>query len=606
MAALGTAVPAADGSSAAQEHELRVLYEIIHTVNSTLDLEQVLGAIVRLVNDAIVAHATYIFLSEDRGRRIVLRAASERYAHLSGRVSMAAGEGIAGWVLQNGQPVFIPEKALADPRIKYFPELEEEKYQSLVSVPLIAKGQRVIGVIALHAAGPARVQPAGRRVPAARRLARGLRDRERAAVRAHAPLAARARAAVAARRAHRARRVGRRAARGRRRAGARPARRRVAARLPARAERRPAAHARSLARRARRARHRLPARAERRAAAHAGQRRHAHLGARRHALGRRHDALRARRAAGRGRRGDGLPRRAAGRGPARERARARPRELDRVADRARPQAPAAGRAAGRAQPHQGSLRRARDRAQHRGDRGAGAAPRHRRGRARRRRLGAARRPPAARPRGLPAGGRGVRGGGAARHPGRARRSRRGRRCACSRPALAGESVLERIEAIAAAVPDSLAVGISNVCSGPGACAAGFTEAQQAARALPVLRAGERHLRYDQLGVYKYLLRVPPGRSRARQARRRAARPGRARPAAQRAARCRRSRSSCGSAATSARRPARSMSTPTRCASGCGASRSSRASTRARPTGSCWRWPSSSNGSRRSILPGRHT
>ncbi len=154
MAALGTAVPAADGSSAAQEHELRVLYEIIHTVNSTLDLEQVLGAIVRLVNDAIVAHATYIFLSEDRGRRIVLRAASERYAHLSGRVSMAAGEGIAGWVLQNGQPVFIPEKALADPRIKYFPELEEEKYQSLVSVPLIAKGQRVIGVIALHAEAP--------------------------------------------------------------------------------------------------------------------------------------------------------------------------------------------------------------------------------------------------------------------------------------------------------------------------------------------------------------------------------------------------------------------------------------------------------------------
>src|SRR3954454_17557950 len=120
MAALGTAVPAADGGSAAHEHELRVLYEIIHTVNSTLDLEQGLGAIVRLGNDAIVAHATYIFLREDRGRRIVLRAAAEHYAHLSGRVSMAAGEGIAGWVLQNGQPVFTPEKALADPRIKYF------------------------------------------------------------------------------------------------------------------------------------------------------------------------------------------------------------------------------------------------------------------------------------------------------------------------------------------------------------------------------------------------------------------------------------------------------------------------------------------------------
>ena len=251
MAALGTAVPAADGSVAAHEHELRVLYEIIHTVNSTLDLEQVLGAIVRLVNDAIVAHATYIFLSEDRGRRIVLRAASERYAHLCGRVSMAAGEGIAGWVLQNGQPVFIPEKALADPRIKYFPELEEEKYQSLVSVPLIAKGQRVIGVIALHAEAPRVFSPqdaafllhvaslVAYAIENARlyeRTRRSLRELEQLS-QLGAP--------------HRARRVGRRPAVGDGRAGARAARRRIAAHLPARAERRPAAHARRLARRAR-------------------------------------------------------------------------------------------------------------------------------------------------------------------------------------------------------------------------------------------------------------------------------------------------------------------------------------------------------------------
>ena len=134
--------------------ELAVLYEIIHTVTSTLDVEAVLAAIVRLVNDAIVAHATYIFLAEEGGRRIVLRAASERYAHLCGRVSMGAGEGIAGWVLENRQPVFINENVLSDPRVKYFPELEEEKYQSLVSVPLVLKGDRMIGVIALHAEAP--------------------------------------------------------------------------------------------------------------------------------------------------------------------------------------------------------------------------------------------------------------------------------------------------------------------------------------------------------------------------------------------------------------------------------------------------------------------
>ncbi len=154
---LMVAVPHTDHSEPVERgraDELAVLYEIIHTVTSTLDVEAVLAAIVRLVNDAIVAHATYIFLAEEGGRRIVLRAASERYAHLCGRVSMGAGEGIAGWVLENRQPVFINENVLSDPRVKYFPELEEEKYQSLVSVPLVLKGDRMIGVIALHAEAP--------------------------------------------------------------------------------------------------------------------------------------------------------------------------------------------------------------------------------------------------------------------------------------------------------------------------------------------------------------------------------------------------------------------------------------------------------------------
>jgi signal transduction protein with GAF and PtsI domain len=152
-AARAAAAAVAGGAAADRERELRVVYEIIHTVSSTLELSQVLAAIVRLVNDAVVAHATYIFLVEGDGR-LVLRAASPRYAHLCGRVSMAAGEGIAGWVLENRQPVFIPENVLADPRIRYFPEFEEEKYQSLVSVPLMLKGDRVIGVIALHAEAP--------------------------------------------------------------------------------------------------------------------------------------------------------------------------------------------------------------------------------------------------------------------------------------------------------------------------------------------------------------------------------------------------------------------------------------------------------------------
>jgi len=140
------AAPAAD--------DRRILYEIIRTVASTVDLDHVLGAIVRLVTEGTQAHACFVFISEGGGSRLVLRAASEPYRHALGRASMRRGEGLAGWVAEHRRPAFIPDNALADPRIKYFPELDEEKYQSIVSVPLIGKDDEVIGVIALHAEAP--------------------------------------------------------------------------------------------------------------------------------------------------------------------------------------------------------------------------------------------------------------------------------------------------------------------------------------------------------------------------------------------------------------------------------------------------------------------
>ena len=41
-----------------------------------------------------------------------------------------------------------------DPRVKYFPELEEEHFQSLVSVPVFGRDGDVMGVISLHAEAP--------------------------------------------------------------------------------------------------------------------------------------------------------------------------------------------------------------------------------------------------------------------------------------------------------------------------------------------------------------------------------------------------------------------------------------------------------------------
>jgi GAF domain-containing protein len=139
---------------AVREVESRYLYQIINTVSSTLDLDRVLRAIVDLVSEAIDCHACWIYFVDPDDDGLVLRAVSDPYSALAGRLRFEPGEGLAGWVAEHNQAVFIPENAPGDPRAKVVPEAEEEKYQSLCAAPLQAKAGHVIGVIALHAEAP--------------------------------------------------------------------------------------------------------------------------------------------------------------------------------------------------------------------------------------------------------------------------------------------------------------------------------------------------------------------------------------------------------------------------------------------------------------------
>ncbi len=132
--------------------EKAYLYQIIQTIGSGPDLETILRGIVRLVTEATDCHACLIFFVQDG--RLVLRCASAPYGHLADKVSMAIGEGLGGWVAKTRRSAFIKENALQDPRVRYFPEFEEERFQSLVSVPIFSRSGDVIGVVSLHAEAP--------------------------------------------------------------------------------------------------------------------------------------------------------------------------------------------------------------------------------------------------------------------------------------------------------------------------------------------------------------------------------------------------------------------------------------------------------------------
>jgi GAF domain-containing protein len=149
----GNAYHSPIGAPATDTGESRILHAIISTVGSSLDLEEVLAAVVRLLSDASAVHACFVYLVADDGERLVLKAASEPYAHLADQIALERGEGIAWWAAERKEPAYT-QNAIDDPRNRFVPELEEEKFQSLLSVPIVGKGGAVIGVISLHTEAP--------------------------------------------------------------------------------------------------------------------------------------------------------------------------------------------------------------------------------------------------------------------------------------------------------------------------------------------------------------------------------------------------------------------------------------------------------------------
>jgi GAF domain-containing protein/sugar diacid utilization regulator len=130
----------------------KFLQEIVSTVASSIELADVLPAVVRLMSDASGVHGCFVYLLEEE--RLVMRAASPPYERQAGKVAFERGESLAWWAVEHDEPAFIRDNALADPRVKYVPELEEERYQSLLAVPIVGRSGEAIGAITAHTEAP--------------------------------------------------------------------------------------------------------------------------------------------------------------------------------------------------------------------------------------------------------------------------------------------------------------------------------------------------------------------------------------------------------------------------------------------------------------------
>ena len=122
--------------------------EIGSIVNSTLNLAEVLGLIMRYVNRVTNSMASSLMLLDERTGELVLSVPTGPKAAKLTDMRIPASEGIAGWVVEHGQPVLVPDVKKDERFYKEVDRVSRFKTKSIVCVPLKAK-TKLIGVLEL-------------------------------------------------------------------------------------------------------------------------------------------------------------------------------------------------------------------------------------------------------------------------------------------------------------------------------------------------------------------------------------------------------------------------------------------------------------------------
>src|ERR687897_3742990 len=139
----------------APARHLRLLTETIAAVNSTLDLEEVLELVAQKVADALGADACFVYLYDERSEELVLRAThGTRVEEMTRRPRMRPGEGITGTAAADRAPIAIAARAHLDPRFKAFANLREDQYESILAVPIVARGDKLEGALNVRTRAP--------------------------------------------------------------------------------------------------------------------------------------------------------------------------------------------------------------------------------------------------------------------------------------------------------------------------------------------------------------------------------------------------------------------------------------------------------------------
>ncbi len=138
----------------ARNAEAEALRRVGEALGALFDLEEMLRIVAGIAVQVTATDSSQVYLLNDARDELLLRAVDDTSSRdMVGKVRLKVGEGLAGWVAMTKEAAAVGRDAYRDKRFKFVPELHEEKYESMLSVPLLYRGD-VIGVINVRTQKP--------------------------------------------------------------------------------------------------------------------------------------------------------------------------------------------------------------------------------------------------------------------------------------------------------------------------------------------------------------------------------------------------------------------------------------------------------------------
>ena len=126
--------------------DLMVFHQLARSLNSSLDLDTILRTILDQMERIIAADMWTLLMLDESRKELYYAIASQNGEDALRDLRVKLGEGVAGWVMEHGETLIVPESEDNDPRLQQTLASDRRMVRSMIAMPL--RGRKGIqGVI---------------------------------------------------------------------------------------------------------------------------------------------------------------------------------------------------------------------------------------------------------------------------------------------------------------------------------------------------------------------------------------------------------------------------------------------------------------------------